>query len=152
MHGVLRRDKVQFALNRCYERRTMPVNRLGFPLRWLLVIFWVAVILLLTLLPGTSPVMRRLTRFFATETMGAIGHAALFGSFTLVAYFGLSRYMRRRWALLLVMAAGLAIGTGTELYQMHLAWRAATMTDLLANYLGVFSVAFLILLTRLSHD
>jgi VanZ family protein len=46
--------------------------------------------------------------------------------------------------LLLAMIFSLAVGTSTEISQIMVAGRATSLSDLLANWLGVFAVGFVV--------
>jgi VanZ family protein len=50
--------------------------------------------------------------------------------------------LSRTWALGFAVAVTLCVSTGTEIYQVLLADRNASLVDFLANWLGVFMVGF----------
>jgi hypothetical protein len=104
---------------------------------------WAAAALYLTTQPGSDPLVEWFNRTLAQTLVGAtLGHAGLFASVTLVGYLGLRAWCSRSLALGLAMLTALAAGTGTEFYQLLVAGRDASLTDLLANWLGVFMVGF----------
>jgi VanZ family protein len=74
----------------------------------------------------------------------AIGHASLFGLLTLLLYWALR--LRLRFALAFWLAVGivLAISTMTELSQHFSPERTVSLSDLLANWVGVLAIATLI--------
>ena len=111
---------------------------------WIIVLGWVGVVLLLTLMPGDTPLMHLLMPIFSGEVGGAMGHAGLLGSLTLIGFLGLTNRLPGRRGLLLIMAVALLIGTGTELLQIDVVGRASTATDLLGNWLGVFVAGFVV--------
>ena len=111
----------------------------------MIVLAWGLLVVLLTTLPGDLPVMRAL--FSVTRRIrfsDTIGHAALFGISTALIWQLLHRWLRPHHALLLAMATVLAVGASTEVYQWYVASRSASMSDMLANWLGVFIVGFVI--------
>jgi len=113
-------------------------------LRWIVIIGWAGGVLMLTIMPGNTPLMARLIPLFSGELSGALGHSGLLGSLTLIGYLCLCEVLPGRRGLLLVMAAALLLGTGTELAQATVAGRASTVSDLLGNWLGVITAGFLI--------
>ena len=86
----------------------------------------------------------------STDFGDSIGHAGLFGTLAGIAYVALSLQLTPRHALLWAMILALATGTGTELFQLFVADRATSLSDMLANWLGVFVVAFTISFASLS--
>lgn len=108
-------------------------------------LFWLILVLALTMLPGRGFIMREIALFFGRSDLhGAIGHAALMGSLVLVLFIGLSLYIKAKYALLLSVILVFAIGTGTELYQSGVYGRASTLVDLLGNLTGTFAMAYFI--------
>ena len=115
------------------------------PLHWLMFAVWGVFVLLLTTLPGHVPLVRVLADAIGgTEISGVVGHIALFALLTLFSWRALATWFRWRQAILMAVVAGLLLGTTTELFQWFVRSRAATITDLLANWLGVFAMAFVI--------
>lgn len=113
--------------------------------RWLLLLTWAAVVILLTTLPRPFPVVRTIAQLLGGNDVGdAIGHASLFGSLTLLVYWALR--LRLRFALAFWLAVGLtlALSTATELSQQFTAGRTVSLSDLLANWVGVLAVATII--------
>ena len=114
-------------------------------LRWLSMTAWAILVLLLTTLPGDSPLVRRLTWLIGdTELSGVIGHMSLFLLLTSLVWVALRQGFRSRSALLLAMALTLLLGTSTELFQWFVAGRTSSLADLLANWLGVFVAGFVV--------
>ncbi|MBI5666826.1 MAG: VanZ family protein [Chloroflexi bacterium] len=110
-------------------------------LRTLVMLVWALFVLTLTTQTDRVPVVHLMIALIGRTELGAtIGHAALFGLLTAIAYAALR--LPRRNALLLAMGLALALGTATEFYQQVVAGRTASLADLLANWLGVFVVAF----------
>ena len=121
------------------------LKRYAQPLLSFGMLFWLIVVLALTMLPGRGFIMRDIAFFFGRSDLhGAAGHSALMGSLVLVLFIGLSRYTRAKYALLLTVIVVFAIGTATEIYQSGVYGRASTLTDLLANLIGTFAMAYLI--------
>jgi hypothetical protein len=104
---------------------------------------WLSLALALTMLPKSVPLIDYVTDSFFGTTIGAtIGHAGLFGMLGLLLYFVLQNRLSKSSALMVAVLVALVLGTGTEVYQVVLADRDAALTDLLANWLGVFVVGF----------
>ena len=80
----------------------------------------------------------------STELGDALGHTGLFGVLTFTVYMVLAIWLKREWALPLAMGVVLALGGLTELSQFGVLHRAPSVSDLLANSLGVFVVGFAI--------
>jgi hypothetical protein len=111
--------------------------------RTITLLAWVALALALTMLPNSVPFVGRVSRVLASTALGgAIGHAGLFGGAALLLYLALRIRLSRAWALGLAMSIALCLSTGTEVYQIVLADRDASLVDFLANWLGVFVVGF----------
>lgn len=108
-------------------------------------LFWLAIVLALTMLPGRGGIMYHIALFFGQSDLhGAIGHMGLMASLVLVLFFGLGRVMPAKYALFLSVTAVFLIGTATEIYQSGVYGRASTLTDLLANWVGTFSVGYVL--------
>lgn len=119
-----------------------------------ILIFWGGLALLLTTMPGETPILRNLIHVLDHLRYGdTIGHIFLFGSLTLVIFWVLSNGIAPIYALPLAMMMAFTAGTLTELSQGYLADRAMTISDLLANWLGVFAAGFCIsYFTQLRHQ
>lgn len=112
---------------------------------WIIALVWGGFVLLLTLLPGYTPLVSKLmTAIGGTETAQAFGHIGLFSSLTLVLWSALRTWLASHMALLGAMGTALLIGTTTELTQWYIPYRGATLVDLFANWLGTFMVGFAI--------
>ncbi|GAB5494417.1 MAG: hypothetical protein Phog2KO_46320 [Phototrophicaceae bacterium] len=108
-------------------------------------LFWLGLVLALTMLPGRGGLMRQIALFFGQSDLhGAIGHMALMASLVFVLFIGLVRIIPYKYALLLSVTAVFVIGTSTEIYQSGVYGRASTLTDLLANWVGAFSVGYML--------
>ncbi len=120
-----------------------------FGLRWATLLVWGVMVLLLTTLPGYVPPVSVLSSWFGgTELTGVVGHLGLFALLTGLLWLALRQWFNARWSLVLAMAAALLLGTTTELFQWFVAGRYASLSDLLANWLGVFISGFLVSFTR----
>ena len=118
-------------------------------LRWAGMLVWGLFVLLLTTLPGYVPPVNVLSSLFGgTELTGVIGHLGLFSLLTALAWLALCQWFAMRQALLVAMMLALLLGTTTELFQWFVADRFSTLSDLLANWLGVFVSAFLVSFAR----
>ncbi len=114
-----------------------------FTLRTLVVLAWALFVLTLTTQTDSVPVVHVMIALFGRTELGAtMGHASLFGLLTLAGYAALALRLPRRYALLLAMGLALTLGTATEFYQQMVDGRTASLSDLLANWLGVFVAAF----------
>lgn len=104
---------------------------------------WALFVVTLTTQTDSVPVVHLMVSLIGRTELGAtIGHAALFGLLTVIGYAALALKLSPRYALLLAMGVALTLGTATELYQQVVAGRSSSLSDLLANWLGVFVVAF----------
>jgi glycopeptide antibiotics resistance protein len=119
------------------------MRRLGWlPWRWLLVLLSAGVVVALTTTPRRVGVMRFIeTTVGGSQALETIGHGALFALLTLVSYVALRRRLRFRLAFAAALLLGLLLGTITELSQQFTPGRTASLSDLLANWLGAFVVA-----------
>lgn len=118
-------------------------------LRWLFMLVWAFIVIMLTILPGHIPPVSVLSRWMGgTELGGVIGHLFLFSLLTMLVAQALAQWVRWRQALLLATLAVLMLGTTTELFQWFVAGRMSTLTDMLANWLAAFSAAFLLSYAR----
>jgi VanZ family protein len=121
-------------------------TRLGYiPLRLIVLIAWGIFAIILTTQSDRLPLVHLMTSTIgSTEAGDAIGHAGLFGVLTFVVYMALSIRLKQEWALLLAMGVVLALGCITEISQFGVLHRAPSISDLLANSLGVFVVGFFV--------
>lgn len=120
-------------------------DRFIAPLRWFSMLAWAIIVTLLTVLPGHVPPVSVLSRWLGgTEFSGVLGHLLLFSLLTVLVWQALAQWFRARQALLMAMLAVLMLGTTTELAQWFVAGRMSSLTDLLANWLAVFSAGFLL--------
>jgi VanZ family protein len=100
-------------------------------------------ILLLTTLPGSVPLIRRLFSWMGYFYLGdKLGHAGLFALLVAVGYLALLGWFSPPRALVIATICALLMGTATEAYQMFVAGRAATLADLTANWLGALLMQF----------
>jgi hypothetical protein len=114
-------------------------------LRLTLLLIWGVFALILTTQSDRVPLVHLMTSTIGSTDLGAtVGHAGLFAALTGIAYVAFALRLPGRRALMLAMALALLAGTGTELFQMFVADRAASLSDLLANWLGVFVTGFII--------
>jgi hypothetical protein len=80
----------------------------------------------------------------STEYGAAFGHAGLFFMLTLMIFTALRLLFGVKIALATAMLIALILATGTEFYQLTLPDRSASLPDLLANWLGVFIIGFIV--------
>lgn len=100
-------------------------------------------IIVLTTLPGSVPFIRRLFIWTGYFYLGdKLGHAALFALLVMAGYIALLGWLSPLRALAIATICALLLGTATEAYQMFVAGRAATLTDLTANWLGALMMQF----------
>lgn len=118
--------------------------RLSFtPLRLLVLAAWGIFAIILTTQSDRVPLVYLMTRTIgSTEVGDALGHAGLFGVLTFALYRVMALKFKPEWALLLAMGIALSLGLVTELAQIGVASRVASLSDLLANALGIFVVGF----------
>ena len=121
-------------------------TRLGYiPLRLIVLIAWGIFAIILTTQSDRLPIVHLMTSTIgSTEVGDAVGHAGLFGVLTFTVYMALSIRLKQEWALLLAMGVVLALGGITEISQFGVWHRAPSISDLLANSLGVFVIGFFI--------
>ncbi len=119
-------------------------TRFGFvPLRLMVLLAWGILAIILTTQSDRLPLVHLMTSTIgSTEWGDALGHAGLFGVLTFAVYMVLSIPLKREWAIPLAMGVVLALGGLTELSQFGVLHRAPSVSDLLANSLGVFVVGF----------
>ncbi|MEO8607056.1 MAG: VanZ family protein [Chloroflexota bacterium] len=114
-------------------------------LRLIMLLVWGIFALILTTQSDRVPLVHLMTSTIGSTDFGdSMGHAGLFGMLAVVAYFALSLRLPLHRSLLLAMSLALMIGTSTELFQLFVADRATSLSDMLANWLGVFVVGFAI--------
>ncbi len=117
----------------------------GWSFRAIVMLIWALFAITLTTQSDRIPVVHLMTTTIGSTEFGdVLGHAGLFGMFTAVAYFAFARWLPGLRALLLAMVLALFAGTTTELYQIVVADRSASLSDLLANWLGIFVTGFVI--------
>lgn len=115
-----------------------------FP-RWFLLLIWATVVILFTTLPQPFPFVRTLARLLGGNDVGdAIGHAALFGSLTLLVYWTLRLRLRFEAAFWLAVGMVFMLSTATEFSQQLIDGRTLTLSDLLANWVGVLAIATIV--------
>ncbi len=113
------------------------------PLRLLVLAAWGIFAIILTTQSDRVPLVHLMTRTIgSTEVGDALGHAGLFGVLTFALYMVMARKLKREWALPLAMGIALILGLVTEVAQIGVTNRVASVSDLLANALGVFVVGF----------
>lgn len=114
-------------------------------LRLLVVAVWGIFAIILTTQSTRIPLVQLMAVTIASTEFGdAVGHAGLFAVLTLVAFLALNIRLTRYHALWLAMIITLLLGTATEISQLMVADRSASLSDRLANYLGVFLVGFFV--------
>jgi len=120
-------------------------TRFGFvPLRLLVLVLWGTLALILTTQSDRLPLVHLMTSTIGSTELGdGFGHAGLFGVLTFAMYMVMAIRLKREWALLLAMFVVLSLGGLTELSQFGVLHRAPSISDLLANSLGVFVVGFM---------
>jgi VanZ family protein len=118
--------------------------RFGFVrLRLIVLLAWGALAIILTTQSDRLPLVHLMTTTIGSTEFGdAFGHAGLFGVLTFVVYMVLALRLKREWALPLAMLSVLSLGGLTELSQFGVFQRSPSISDLLANSLGVFVVGF----------
>ncbi len=129
---------------------------------WMPALFWLTGaaalvgVIALTTLPGRVRVINAVHNILDHIFWGdMIGHFALFAALTFVLFWMLRRAARLRvsLALWLTVFTGVMIGGITEYLQQYSPGRAVDRADLMANWLGVFAAAtvimYAVLLVRL---
>ena len=112
-----------------------------FP-RWLILLVWLIAVILLTTLPRTFFGIRTIARLLGgSDVNDAIGHSLLFASLTLIVYWALRLKLRFALAFWLAVGFVIALSTATEFMQRYAAGRTVSLSDLLANWVGVLAVA-----------
>lgn len=105
------------------------------------------IVIALTTLPSSASIIRLfhpLTLFQGHPNANdAVGHAALYGTLTLVIYWALHRigFGRAFW---IALVTAMLLGAATEYIQQFSPGRTMMLSDLLANWLGAMTVAALI--------
>lgn len=113
--------------------------------RWLILLMWIGAVLLLTTLPRSFPGIRTIARLLGgSDVNDAIGHGFLFASLTVVLYWALRWRLRFAFAFWLTIALVLVLSTGTEYAQQFASGRTVSLSDLLANWVGIFAAATVI--------
>jgi VanZ family protein len=110
------------------------------------------VVVALTTLPLSGRIIRVVKEITVIDghpnANDALGHAALYGMLMAAGYVALRQILSYRWALGLTLAATLALGFATELFQQFSPGRTMDLSDLLANWLGAMTIAAVIGFTR----
>jgi hypothetical protein len=110
-----------------------------------LLLLWASVVILFTTLPHPLPLIRAFARMLGGNDVGdAIGHASLFGSLTLLLYWALRLRLRFTLAFWLAVVIVLTLSTATELSQHFSPERTVSLSDLLANWVGILAIATLV--------
>ncbi len=119
------------------------MKRLDLPVvRWLILLAFGGVVILLTTVSGRFIVLRLYQRVVGETAVGdAILHGALFGALTAIGYWTLRHRLSFGRAFALAVVVGLALSTLTEISQGATPGRTIALSDLLANWLGVFVAA-----------
>lgn len=114
-------------------------------LRPIILLLWGIFALGLTTQTDQVPVVGLMVSTIGSTEWGAtVGHAGLFGALTAFGYVALKMRLSHRRALLLAMILVLLIATSTELFQTAVSGRSSSLSDLLANWLGIFIVGFFV--------
>lgn len=117
-----------------------------FPLRLIVVLVWGVFAFILTTQSDRVPLVHFMTTTIGSTEFGdAFGHAGLFATLCLLLYVAFSRWLPSYRALVIAMTIALLIGASTEVYQFLVPGRGPSLSDLMANYLGIFVVAFIAL-------
>lgn len=112
----------------------------------MVMLVWALFVVTLTTQTDSVPVVHLMVALIGRTELGAtIGHASLFGLLTVIGYAALSLKLPHRYALLLAMGLALTLGTATEFYQQVVDGRSSSLSDLLANWLGVFVAGFVVM-------
>ncbi len=121
-------------------------------LQVLILLVCAAVVVALTTLPKTVGIVRAVYGINLIaghrNANDAVGHLALYGALTAVTYWTFRRSLGFERAFWVALAAGMLLGGLTEFIQQFSPGRAMLLSDLLANWLGVMSVAMLISYTH----
>ncbi|MBN1311614.1 MAG: VanZ family protein [Anaerolineae bacterium] len=95
--------------------------------------------------PSRGTPVGSLSLFFGgTELTDAAGHVILCGILVWLWYWALRGYLQPSWVLGVGVAVGLGLGIVTELAQVFVPSRGASLLDLLANVLGMGIAAGLV--------
>jgi VanZ family protein len=110
----------------------------------MVLVAWGTLAIVLTTQSDHLPIVHLMTSTLGSTEFGdAFGHAGLFGVLTFAVYIAMAIWLKREWALPLAMILVLSLGGLTELSQFGVLHRTPSISDLLANALGVFVVGFL---------
>ena len=113
------------------------------PARIALMLAWGLFALVLTTQSDHVPLVHLMTSTIGSSEIGAtVGHAVLFGMFAWVLDLSLAIWLPRSVALILAMLAVGLLGPLTEWLQAGLFGRTPSVTDLLADWLGILIVGF----------
>lgn len=126
------------------------INSTSF--RLIVLLAWGVLAIILTTQSDKLPLVHLMTSTIgSTEVGDALGHAGLFGVLTFVLYMVFALRCKRERALVISMGIVLLLGGLTELGQFGVLHRAPSISDLLANSLGVFMIGFTISYLSLFH-
>ncbi len=118
------------------------------PLHGMVLLVCLMGVIALTTLPASVRLISWSAGLFAIvdhpNMHDAIGHASLYALLTTVSYWALRSRFDFRRAFGIALVGGLLIGATTEFIQQFSPGRTMMLSDLLANWLGVMTVALLI--------
>jgi FtsH-binding integral membrane protein len=113
--------------------------------RWLILLAFGAGVVFLTTVSGRFILLRLYQRVVGETAVGdAILHGTLFALLTALGYWALRRRLSFGRAFILAVVVGLILSAITEFSQSGTPGRTMTLSDLLANWLGVFVTATLV--------
>lgn len=132
----------------------LEVNLVTPTFRWFIVSSCTIFILTILLLPGKSDEnydssFSSFFDSFFTLSLGlwgiieAVFHVFLFATLTILWQWTIAMYCNRGKSLLFAVMIAMVLGIGTEIFQ-YFVNRGSLMIDLLANFLGIALVAFMI--------
>lgn len=108
-------------------------------------VLWTIFVLVLTTQSQNVPIVYLAgSTIGSTEYGAAFGHAGLFFALTLIIFTALRLAFSVKIALGTAVLLALILGTSTELYQLIVPDRSTSLSDLLANWLGVFIIGFIV--------
>ncbi|GAB1422026.1 hypothetical protein MASR2M15_22330 [Anaerolineales bacterium] len=112
---------------------------------WMIfILFWFVAALLLVLLPADAEVFEGVTHLFKHNKLMTMGHMLLFGFLESLLFLAFLLWMRWRWALILAVGVMVPIAIVSEIAQDSLMGRTPSMADLMANFVGIFALGFVI--------
>ena len=117
-------------------------------LQGMVLLICLAGVIALTTLPSSVRAISWVSGLFAIadhpNMHDAIGHASLYALLTTVSYWALRSRFGFRQTFWIALVGGLVIAATTEFIQQFSPGRSMMLSDLLANWLGVMTVAMLI--------